>query len=77
MYRIVAGYPIWKIVSDLRIIFFISEHFRTVYNVLVASAMDGKCLWGRHREIKLLDFSVKGLRILGVINIRIGLVCNP
>ena len=68
MYRwIVAGYQIWKIVSDLWIIFFI----------LVASTMNVMCLWGRHGKIKLLELSIKGLRILGVINIRITSICNP
>ena len=46
--RIAAGYQIWKIVSDLRIIFFIREHVRTICNILVASTMDVKCLWGCH-----------------------------
>ena len=68
---IAAGYPIWKTVSDLRIIFFIR-------NILIASsATDVMCLWGRHGKMKLLEFSVKGLQILGVINIRITSVCNP
>ena len=66
--RIMAGYQKWKIVSDLRIIFFIREHVRTI---LVASTTDVKCLWGRHGKIKLLEFSVKGLWMPGVINIRI------
>ena len=75
--RIATGYQIWKIVGDLRIIFFICEHICTVCNILVASATDVKCPWGHHGKIKLLEFSVKGLQILGVINIRIGSVCNP
>ena len=71
MYRwIAAGYQIWKIVSDLRIIFFIREHIRTIHNILVASIMDVMCPWGRHVKIKLLEFSVKGVRMPGVINIR-------
>ena len=41
--RIAVGYQIWKIVSDLRIIFFICEHVHTMLNVLVASATDVKC----------------------------------
>ena len=35
----------------------------------VASALDAMCPWGRHRKIKLLDFSVKALQILSVIDI--------
>ena len=63
-----------EIVSDLRIIFFIREHIR---NILMASTTDLICPWGRHGKIKLLEFSVKALRILGVINIHITSVCNP
>ena len=74
--RIAAGYQIWKIVSGLQMIFFIHEQVRTVRNILVASAMDVKCPWRRHGKIKLLEFSVKALRIRGVINICIGSVCN-
>ena len=70
--RIAAGYQIWKIVSNLRIIFFICEHVRTIHNIVVASSItDMLCPWECHGKIKLLEFSVKGLRILGVINIRI------
>ena len=47
---IAAGYQIWKIVSDLRIIFFIREHVRTVCNILVTSATDVMCPWGRHEK---------------------------
>ena len=68
--RIAAGYQIWKIVSDLRIIFFICEHIRTVRNILVASPTGVKCLCGHHEKLKLLEFSVKDLRMPGVINIR-------
>ena len=69
-HQIAAGYQIWKIVSDLRIMFFISEHIRIICNILVASATDMKCPWGCHGKIKLLEFSVKGLQMPGVINIR-------
>ena len=41
-----AGYQIWKIVSDLRIISFIREHVRSIRNILVASATDVMCTWG-------------------------------
>ena len=75
--RIAAGYQIWKIVSDLRIIFFIREHIRSICNILVAAATDMMCPWGCHKKIKLLEFFVKGLWILGVINIYITSVCNP
>ena len=74
--RITAGYQIWKIVSDLRMVFFIRENVLTVRNILVASATDGVSV-GTPQKIKLLEFSVKGLRILGVINICIGSICNP
>ena len=78
MYRwIAAGYQIWKIVSGLRKTFFIREHVRTIRNILVASATDVKCPWGRHGKMKQLEFSVKGLRIRVVINIHIGSVCHP
>ena len=67
-HRIAAGYQIWKIVSDLWIIFFIREHIRTIRNFLVTSATDVMCLWRLHEKSKLLEFSVKGLWILSVIN---------
>ena len=69
--RIAAGYQIWKIVSDLRIIVFIREHVLTILNVLVASVMDVNCPWNIHGKIKLLEFSIKGLRMSGVTNIHI------
>ena len=65
--RIVAGYQIRNIVSDLRIIFFIHEQVRTVRNILVASATNVKFPWGCHGKIKLLEFSVKSLWMPGVI----------
>ena len=78
MYRwIRAGYQIWKIVSGLQMIFFICEHIRTLCNIFVASATDVKCPWACHGKIKLLEFSVKALMMPGIINIRIGSVCNP
>ena len=63
--------------SDLRIIFFIREHVCTIHNILLMSITNVTCPLGRHRKIKLLEFSVKGLRMPGVINIRITSVCNP
>ena len=61
--RIATGYQIWEIVSDLLIIFFIREHVRRVPNVLVASVMDVLCPQTFYGKIKLLEFSVKGLRM--------------
>ena len=77
-HQIAAGYQIWKIESDLRIIFFIREHIRTICNILVASATDVMCPQTFYRKIKLLEFSVKGLRMPGVINILIRMlsVCH-
>ena len=70
MYRqIAAGFLIFKIVSDLWIIFYICILVRNVPIVLVASVTDATGPQVLHGKIKLLDFSVKGLQILGVINI--------
>ena len=63
--------------SDLRIIFSVRTAIRNVHNVLVASAMDAMCPWGSHRKIELLDFSVRALRILSVIDIRSSSVSHP
>ena len=68
--RITAGYQIWEIVSDLRIIFLICEHVCSIPNVLVASITDVLCPHTFYGKIKLLEFSVKGLWMPGVINIR-------
>ena len=68
--QIMAGFLIWKMLSDLRIIFSTHTAICNVHNVLVASSTDAMCLWGRHGKIKLLDFSRKALRILSVIDIR-------
>ena len=68
--RIGAGFLIWKMLSDLRIILSARTAICNVCNVLVASDMDAMCLWGCHGKIKLLEFSVKALRILSVIDIR-------
>ena len=65
--RIAAGYQIWESVNDLRIIFFICEHIHSVPNVLVTS-VKLSCPQTFYRKIKLLEFSVKGLRMPGVIN---------
>ena len=71
MYRqFVAGYQIWKIVSDLQNIIFIREHVRNVRNILTTSNTDVLCPQTFYGKIKLLEFSVKGLRMPGVINIR-------
>ena len=75
--RIALGFLIWKIVSDLRIIFFIRELILNVRNVLVASVMDAVCPQVRYGKIKLLDFSVKFLWILSLINIRNSSVTRP
>ena len=55
--------------SDLWIILKFSIHtaIRNICNVLVASATDAMCPWGRPGKIRLLDFSVKALGILSVI----------
>ena len=63
------GFQIWKMLSDLQIIFDICELVRNVPIVLVASAMDAIGLQARYGKIKLLDFSVNGLQILSVIDI--------
>ena len=68
--RIAAGFIIWKIVSDLRIIFYICILVRNVPIVFVASATDVIGRQVRYRKIKLLEFSVNGLRMLSVIDIR-------
>ena len=71
MYRqIVAGFLIWKMLSDLRIIFSARTAICNIRNVIVASATDALCPWGCHGKIKLLDLSVKALQILSVIYIR-------
>ena len=64
--RIVARFLIWKMLSDLRIIFSIRT---AIHNVLVASTTDVMCPWGHYEKIKPPDFSVKALRILSVIDI--------
>ena len=69
--------PNMEIVSDLRIICFIHEHVHSVPNVLEASVTDVLCPQTFYGKIKLLEFSVKGLRMPGVINIRNRSVCNP
>ena len=66
---IAAGFLIWKILSDLKIIFYIRILIRNIPIVLVASDMDAIGSQALYGEIKLLDFSVKGLWMLGVINI--------
>ena len=75
--RIAAGFIIWKLLSDLRIIVSAHMAIRNICNVLVAFAMDAMCPWGRHGKIKLLDFSVKALRILSVIDIHSSSVSHP
>ena len=55
---------------DFWIIFFIREHVRSVPKVLVACIMDVLCPQTLYGKIKLLEFSVKGLQMPGVINIR-------
>ena len=62
--------------SDLRIIFYIRILIRNIPIVLVVSVMDETGLQALHGKIKLIDFSVKGLRMLGVINIRNSSVSN-
>ena len=62
--------------SDLQIIFYIRILIRNVLIVLDASVMDATGLQALHRKIKLLDFSVKGLQMLRVINIHNLSVCN-
>ena len=52
--RIAAGFLIWKMLSDLRIIFSVRTAIRNIRNV--------------HGKIKLLNFSVKALWILSVID---------
>ena len=42
------GFLIWKMLSDLRITFFIHEPILNVPNILVASAMDEMCPQGCH-----------------------------
>ena len=49
----------------------------SIHNVLVASATDAMCPWRCHGKIKLLDFSIKALRILSVIDIRSSSVSHP
>ena len=78
--QITAGFLIWKIVSDLRIIFYICilvHKDRNIPIVLVASVTDATGPKAVHGKIKLLDFSVKGLQMLGLINIRYSSVSNP
>ena len=67
--QIAAGFLICKIVSDLQIIFYICELVCNVPIVLVASATDAIGPQERYGKIKLLDFSVHGLRILSEIDI--------
>ena len=75
--RIVAGYQIWKIVSDLRIIF--SSVNMSIPSVISLWHSPRMCCVHGHTMEKstLLEFSVKGLRILDVINIHITSVYNP
>ena len=63
--RIAAEFLIWKMLSDLWIILSACN----VCNVLVASDTDAMCPCGRHGKIKLLEFSVKALQIISVIDI--------
>ena len=67
---VALGFLIWKMMSDLWIIFSICELVLNVRNVLGASATDAVCLQGRYGKIKLLDFSVKFSWILSVIDKR-------
>ena len=57
-------YQIWKIVSGLRIIFFMREHNCSVHNILVVSATDVLCLQTLYEKIKLLEFSIIVIRIV-------------
>ena len=67
----------WKMLSDLQIIFSVRTAIRNVHNVLVASTTDAMCPLGCHGKIKLLDFSIKALRILSVIDICGSSVSHP
>ena len=49
-HRIAAGFLIWKMLSDLRIIFTVRTAILNVRNVLVASATDAMCPWGYHEK---------------------------
>ena len=66
---ITAGFLIWKMLSDLRIIFAVCMAIRNISNVIVASTTDAMCPWGCHKKIELLDFSVKVLLILSITDI--------
>ena len=91
MYRqITAGFLIWKMLRDLRIILSIHTAIRNICNVLVASTMDAMCPRGCHGKIKLkhFDFSVKGfaelicnsvalLYIIRSSSVSVFIVCIP
>ena len=65
LHRITTGFLIWKIMSDLRIIFYIRELVRKVPIVLVASATGAIGPEASYGKIKLLDFyptALKGCR---------------
>ena len=49
---IVEGVLMWKMLSNLQIIF-------SILNVPVAYVTDAKCPWARRGKIKLLDFFIK------------------
>ena len=66
VHRIAPGFLIWKMLSDLPVIFFIRE---LVLKVLVASATEVMCPQGHCGKVKLLDFSINALRTLPVIDI--------
>ena len=53
---IMAGYQIWKIVSDLQIKFFIRKHVRTIRNILVASATNVMCPGDAMEKSNCLNF---------------------
>ena len=65
--QIAAGFLIWKMLGDLRIIL---SACMAICNVLVASDTDAMCPWGHQGKIKLLQFSIKALRSISVIDIR-------
>ena len=68
--QIAAGLLIWKIVTDLWIIFYIHILVHNVPIVLVAFATDAIGPQAYYGKIKLIDFSVNGLPILCVIDFR-------
>ena len=75
--RKALGFQIWKMLSDLLIIFDIRELIHNVPIVLVASVTDAIGPQARYEKIKLLDFFINGFRILSVIDIWNSPVYHP